>query len=85
MTAIVYTRHSAIQRVLEPTIAPYGTAKPSFLYSFVLRPDNLALSKSISNTGILDEIAARMREFTRSRAASCEESAAHEICGVIER
>jgi hypothetical protein len=28
--------------VLEPSIAPYGTAKPSFLYSFALRPDNLA-------------------------------------------
>src|ERR1700722_3841078 len=28
--------------VLEPTIAPYTTANPSFLYSFALTPDNLA-------------------------------------------
>ena len=42
MTGIVYTRRSLIQMVLGPTIAPYGTAKPSFLYSFALRPDNLA-------------------------------------------
>ena len=37
-----YAKGPSIRLVLEPSIAPYGTAFPSFLYSAALRSDNLA-------------------------------------------
>ena len=72
--------------VLEPAVAPYGTACPSLLYSFARRPDNLArypIDTAIQ--GSSKKLPRLGANFTCSRAASCERTAAHETCGVSER
>jgi len=57
-------KSSGVQMVLEPTIARYGTVRPSFLYSFARTPDNLARWPLSGSAGRSSEELAQERRMS---------------------